>query len=174
MEIMSIWIGAEEGAGEWTSDDASSDVEVVLSDRSRWRGSFVTYRNIASLCAKNAQTGTCLSGSYFWASDLLLVDVLSRQRVEEVVRDLIHEGQLPKAFSLLGFDDAGDEFTGEVTMDMGRPNDIEDGQKATAQLGGKTVRRVVKRGPNELMVEFADGTRLFLNSTPSDIELAIT
>ncbi len=43
-----------------------------------------------------------LKGRYFWATDMILVDQLSRERVEEVVSHLISEGEFENAFSVSG------------------------------------------------------------------------
>jgi hypothetical protein len=54
---------------------------------------------VRTLAKRNQDSGDCLSGSYFWASDMILVDVLTRERVEEVVAHLISESEFEKVFS---------------------------------------------------------------------------
>ncbi len=90
MKIESIWIEAEEWAsGEWTPANDNTDVIVTLEDKSRWIASFFSYSNIISLVNKNKLTGECLSGKYFWASDMVLADEVSRSRIEEIVMYLV-------------------------------------------------------------------------------------
>ena len=90
MKVESIWIGSEEWAfGEWTPANDNTDVIVTLEDRSRWGATFFSYSNIISLVNKNKLTGECLSGKYFWASDMVLADEVSRERIEEIVEYLV-------------------------------------------------------------------------------------
>ena len=84
--VSNIWIEAEEWApGQWTPDDDNTDVVVTLSDGSKWVASFFSYKNICSLSKNNRETGECLSGKYFWASDMILADEVSRERIEEIL-----------------------------------------------------------------------------------------
>jgi hypothetical protein len=40
-----------------------------------------------------------LSGKYFWASDMILVDEVTRARIDEVIKHLIEEGEFEVVFS---------------------------------------------------------------------------
>ncbi|GFZ90493.1 hypothetical protein GCM10008018_41000 [Paenibacillus marchantiophytorum] len=96
----SIWIEAEQWAeGEWNIHDANTDVIVTPPDGSSWVASFITYNNIKTLTEKNQQTGECLHGKYFWGSDMILVDQCSRDRIEEVIDNLIIQGDFERIFS---------------------------------------------------------------------------
>ena len=46
--------------------------------------------------------------------------------------------------------------------------------KATELLRGKVVRSVEMHRPDELLIEFEDGTRLFIDIADSKLELSIT
>lgn len=95
----SIWIEAEQWAeGEWDIHDDKTDVIVTFEDCSKWVASFFSYKNIQTLAEKNRQTGECLYGKYFWASDMLLVYECSRNRIEEVIEHLIKEGDFERVF----------------------------------------------------------------------------
>ncbi len=97
--IKEIWLEAEEWEdGEWNPYDDSSDVIVTYENGEKWIASFFTYKNIHSLVEKNKLSGECLSGTYFWATDMILVDELSRSRVESVIDDLIREKELETVF----------------------------------------------------------------------------
>lgn len=50
----------------------------------------------------------------------------------------------------------------------------EEAAAATRQLAGKTIRLVWRHRPGELLLEFADGTRLTVQATDSALELSIT
>ena len=94
-----VWIEAECWApGTWTPDDDNTDVIVTREDGSRWRATFISYQNVQTLTEKNKRTGENLSGAYFWVRDMILVDKVSRQRIEEVVHDLINGGDFEIIF----------------------------------------------------------------------------
>lgn len=95
-----IWIEAEQWlAGTWDEEDANSDVIVVFPDRSKWIASFLTYKNIESLRQKNRQTGECMNGTYFWSSDMVLIDLISRERIEQVIQHLIEDDSFTTVFT---------------------------------------------------------------------------
>ena len=96
-----IWIEAEQWAsGQWDRADCNSDVIVSFRDGAEWVATFFTHKNIATLTDKNKRTGECLGGKYFWASDMIILDELTRERVEEVVAHLIETGEFEKVFSI--------------------------------------------------------------------------
>lgn len=95
-----VWIEAEECAeGEWDIHNNNTDVIVKFENGTRWVASLFTYSNISKLVEKNKETGESLNGKYFWASDMLLIDEASRQRIEEVINYLIIEGDFEAIFS---------------------------------------------------------------------------
>jgi hypothetical protein len=96
-----IWIEAEQWLpGQWNPKDCNSDVIVSFEKSGEWVATFVTYDNVKTLANKNRHSGECLNGRYFWATDMLLVDELTRERIEEVVADLISTCEFEKVFSL--------------------------------------------------------------------------
>jgi len=100
MEDYKIWIEAEEWApGQWDPEDCNSDVLVMFHNGSAWVATFFTYQNISSLSEKNRRSGECLQGGYFWASAMILVDQLTRGRVEEVVSELLANHEFDQVFS---------------------------------------------------------------------------
>lgn len=107
-----IWIEAEEWAeGEWNIEDGNLDVIVTFSDRSKWIASFFTYKNIQSLREKNAKTGECMNGAYFWSSDMVLIDIASKKRIYEVIEYLIENEQFESVFTqYLGVEVEGDHL----------------------------------------------------------------
>jgi len=76
------------------------DVEVVFDDGARYMATFFTLENIQKLMEEYEQSGECMKGFYFWATDMILVRRLSRERISKVVGDLIGKGEFEKAFSL--------------------------------------------------------------------------
>lgn len=57
---------------------------------------------------------------------------------------------------------------GVPEMDLDR-----DGERATEMLKGKSVKRIARHTPAEVLIEFTDGTRLFVDATGA-LELSIT
>ncbi|MGZ8270676.1 MAG: hypothetical protein ACXW1T_05755 [Methylophilus sp.] len=45
---------------------------------------------------------------------------------------------------------------------------------ATELLKGKVIAAVMRHRENEVLIQFTDGTRLFLDHTPIGVELSIT
>jgi len=95
-----IWINVEESDNkEYDYFDNNVDVAVTFSNRSRWLATFVTYKNIETLRQKNEKTGECMYGAYFWASDMILIDNVSRERIEEVIDYLIEHDEFKSSFT---------------------------------------------------------------------------
>ena len=89
------------GPATWNSLNDNVDVEVKFSNGSRWTATFFTIENIRSIFEKNKETGECSSGLYLWASDMVIVENMTRGVIEETVQDLLREGEFKKAFSRL-------------------------------------------------------------------------
>jgi hypothetical protein len=104
----SIWVEAEQWApGEWTPANGNSDVMVTFENGERWVATFFSYQNILSLREKNRDTGECLGGKYFCATDMILVDEVSRERIEEVVAEMLGQEEFATYFARCE-DDADD------------------------------------------------------------------
>ncbi len=73
--------------------DDNVDVEISL-DGDVYYATFFTLTNIKSLFKKNRNTGECRSGLYLWASDMILVETLSKDVIQHTVEDLITSGEL--------------------------------------------------------------------------------
>ncbi|KGP82700.1 MULTISPECIES: hypothetical protein [unclassified Paenibacillus] len=95
-----VWIEAEIWpVGSWDCKDDNSDVIVVFPDRSKWIASFFTYQNIETMRQKNIETGECMNGAYFWSSDLVLIDIISRERIEQLIDYLIKHDNFHAVFN---------------------------------------------------------------------------
>jgi hypothetical protein len=99
--IKDIWIESEQKGpiigGQQFVDD-NSDVIITFSDNSKYVATFFTYDNIKSLRTKNEKTGECLSGKYFWASDMVLIDRIERKDIIEVIEELIKTKEFEQTF----------------------------------------------------------------------------
>jgi hypothetical protein len=98
--MVDIWIEAEQWSSDFNIYDENTDVRVTLEDDSEWIATFFTYKNILNLRDKNKNTGECLSGKYFWASNMFLIDEISRENILNVVSELLANGQFTSAFTL--------------------------------------------------------------------------
>lgn len=99
MDEYTIWIEAEHWTeGAWDPSDDNSDVIVTLADNTRWFATFFSYANITALIQKFKQSGECLFGTYFWATNMILVDEVSRHRIEEIICHLVKEGEFEQIF----------------------------------------------------------------------------
>jgi hypothetical protein len=49
-----------------------------------------------------------------------------------------------------------------------------EGKRLTKLLGGKTVRHIRKFRPQEIMVEFTDGARLYVDCPSEAVECSVT
>jgi hypothetical protein len=96
---INIWIVAEQWADGWNYEDVNTDVIVTFSDRSKWIATFFTYKNIQTLREKNIKTGECMNGSYFQASDMVLIDFVSRERIIELIDYLIESEEFDSTFT---------------------------------------------------------------------------
>lgn len=50
----------------------------------------------------------------------------------------------------------------------------EESARATRMLAGKIVARVARHSSSEVLLEFQDGTRLFVDALEGGIELSVT
>lgn len=88
--IKEIWIEIEElesNNHDYYNDN--TDVIVTFTDETRYVSSFVTYKNVETLTSKNRKTGENLNGKYFWVSDMILIEDVTRASIEQVIQDLI-------------------------------------------------------------------------------------
>jgi len=94
-----IWIEAEVRAedGQLPSN-MNTDVHVKFQDGIVWMATFLTYDNIATLVSRYRQSGECLYGTYFWASDMILIERIDRPTIERVIADLLESGEFHLAF----------------------------------------------------------------------------
>jgi hypothetical protein len=128
-----VWIEAEIWKeGSWDCYDCNTDVIVVFPNRSKWIASFFTCQNIETLRQKNLQTGDYMNGSYFWSSDMVLIDVISRERIEQLIDHLIKHDNFQSAFN--GYPDVDVEEdenypVGYFITDAGRGEVNHDGLK---------------------------------------------
>jgi hypothetical protein len=79
-------------------EDDNVDVTVEFADGERFVATFFTLRNVASLFEKYRETGECASGLYLWASNMIIIDRLTKENVEKTIADLLATGEFYGAF----------------------------------------------------------------------------
>ena len=100
--IKNIWIESEDKGAiiDGTEEvNDNSDVIVTFDDKSRYVATFFTYDNIEHLRQKNRQTGECLNGRFFWASDMIIIERINRKEIEEIIQHLIKEEEFNSVFN---------------------------------------------------------------------------
>ena len=93
-KITSIWFESDNWAEPYDENDDNMDVIFTLSDRTKWVASFFTYQNILSLNRKNKTTGECLNGLYFCATDMILIEKLTKDNIQKVLNEMIKEDEI--------------------------------------------------------------------------------
>ncbi|HEX8286878.1 MAG TPA: hypothetical protein VF556_02725 [Pyrinomonadaceae bacterium] len=101
MQNYYIWIEAEQWEkSEWNPLDCNSDVFVSFERGAEWVATFFTYSNISTLREKNQQSGECLGGKYFWATNMILVDEINRRNIEEIIKYLVENKEFENIFNI--------------------------------------------------------------------------
>ena len=84
--------------------DDNVDIQVRLTDGSRWAATVFTVDNLRSLMRKWRSTGE-YSGLYVWAPDMIVVERLSDRCLRDLVDELVAEGELRRVLMPLADDD---------------------------------------------------------------------
>lgn len=87
--IEKIWYEFSEVQSPVDRFDCNSDVIFELNDGSKWAATFFTYQNIETLRKKNQLSGECLNGTYFCATDMILVSEMSEEIIKSVLQELL-------------------------------------------------------------------------------------
>lgn len=87
-----------EGVALDAADD-SVDVFVEFETGEHYCATFFTLQNLRTLMRRYRDSGECRGGLYVWATDMIVVETLTRDVIEAAVDDLIQSGELASAFS---------------------------------------------------------------------------
>jgi hypothetical protein len=87
-----------EGVDELDPIDDNVDVEILFDDGRRYGATLFTLENVHSLMERYRSSGECGGGSYFWASQMIMVRSLTPAAIAEAIGALIAEGDLDQAF----------------------------------------------------------------------------
>ncbi|RVX46888.1 hypothetical protein EDD27_9801 [Nonomuraea polychroma] len=88
-----------EGYAPETADQA--DATITLSDGTRRSATFMTFGVVSKIMDRWRDTGECLSGRYFWCSDLVVIREPGFDSMIAAVQDMIATGEIDDAYGVL-------------------------------------------------------------------------
>lgn len=80
-------------------DNDNVDVQVTFPNGDNFSATFFTLQNIDALMQHYTKTGECAAGSYFWASNMIIIQKLTEQAICEAIDDLLAEEEFRSIFS---------------------------------------------------------------------------
>ncbi len=88
--------------------NANHDVIVELSDTKKYIATFFTPINIQYLMAYYERySGECNNGSFFWASNMVIVKMIEEKIITEAINTMLKDGYFDNVFTLTEtFDDS--------------------------------------------------------------------
>ncbi len=92
--IKKVWYEFLETQSPFDCFDCNSDVIFELSDGSKWVATFFTYKNIETLRKKNQLSGECLNGTYFCATDMILISEMSDKIIKTVLDEMLSHDEI--------------------------------------------------------------------------------
>lgn len=101
LEIKKIYLSTEDPEDNSFNHRESTDVIVLLENGIKYVASFFTYANIEEKRCQNKQSGEYLDGLYFWDKNLVLVEECTLKTIEQVIQNLMDEGEFQEAFKRL-------------------------------------------------------------------------
>ncbi|MEU7889793.1 hypothetical protein AB0B54_30190 [Microbispora bryophytorum] len=93
--VVPAWEGYEPDAAD------QADATITFRDGSRRYATFMTLDAIQQIMDKDARTGECLDGRYFWCSDLIVIRGVGFEGMVAAIRDLVSSGGIEGACGLL-------------------------------------------------------------------------
>ena len=86
------------GIAPLDSDNDNVDVQVTFPNGERFSAVFFTIRNIESLMKRYKKTGECADGLYFGASDMIIVESLTKKTICKTIDHLLAEDEFGYIF----------------------------------------------------------------------------
>ncbi len=80
-------------------DNDNVDVQVTFPNGDNFSATFFTLQNIDILMQHYQKTGECAAGSYFWASNMIIVQKLTEQTICKAIDNLLAEEEFASVFS---------------------------------------------------------------------------
>ncbi len=88
-----------DGIASLDPDNDNVDVQVTFPNGDDFSATFFTLQNIDTLMQHYTKTGECAAGSYFWTSNMIIVQKLTEQTICETIDDLLAEEEFTSVFS---------------------------------------------------------------------------
>ena len=87
------------GIGSLDPGNDNVDVQVTFPNGDNFSATFFTLQNIETLMRHYQKTGECDAGSYFWASNMIIVQKLTEQTICKAIDDLLAAEEFTSIFS---------------------------------------------------------------------------
>ena len=100
--VIQVYLSIENvDSHEINYESGYTDVIVEFENGDTYVAAFFSFGSLEILRKLHAENGDFLGGQYFWAMNMLLTDNCSRENIEEVINDLIEEGNFFPVFRKL-------------------------------------------------------------------------
>ena len=97
--ILNVHLSIEkQGLQEIDYRDDYTDVIVEMLNGDLFVASFFTFQNIKTKEKTNKEKKLFLNGKYFWADRMIITNSIDRKTINEVIEDLLEEGNFFNAF----------------------------------------------------------------------------
>jgi hypothetical protein len=87
------------GEASLNARDDNVDIEIVFRSGERYFATFFTLENIEHILSEYEISGERAGGTYFWASDMVIVRDLTVECIRKTIADLIRTDEISLAFS---------------------------------------------------------------------------
>lgn len=94
-EYKITWVDYDEELDELNSN---LDIHVEFKNGKKYVATFFTIKNIYSLFEKNKTSGECANGTYFWATDMVIIASMTKENIVITVENLINENEFELIF----------------------------------------------------------------------------
>lgn len=93
-KVMKFSLRTPSGSEIDHSLDDNVDVLIDVDDGRSFSATFFTIKNLQTLMKRYRDSGECAQGVYVWATDMIVVESISKEIIERVVADLIASGEI--------------------------------------------------------------------------------
>lgn len=132
VDIEEVWIEVEASCLDAMLDEdlplASGKTEVMVrfDDMTLWRACFMSYEHLHLSLARDTKQIVVPGGAFFWENHMILVDTLSRQRIESVIMEMLGRQVFELAFEQIEGKDSVDDSGADNRIDLSILYDGDD------------------------------------------------
>ncbi|AUI88099.1 hypothetical protein BS333_17175 [Vibrio azureus] len=87
------------GKREINETNDNIDVEIHLKDGSVYSATLFSMENITEIMESYQNTGECLNGAFFWASDMIIIQNFKLETINNIIKELVESGEYKYACS---------------------------------------------------------------------------